>query len=128
MPTMLDQRASWADSHTLMLPYSPNQDLETQKPALTFAKWITDNGALWAKAGHIPSKNTVKEDEQFKNMPYRMDYVKAADYVTFDKAGSHTWGIISKMTTALSKVWKDEITPEEAVDMAIKDIDRLISR
>ena len=128
MPTMLDERASWADSHTLMLPYTPNQSPEKQKAALTFAKWVTDNGYLWAKAGHIPSKNTIKENEKFQEMPYRMDYVEAADYVVFDKAGSHTWGIRSKMTTALSKVWKDEITPEEAVDMAIENIDRLISR
>ena len=128
MPTMLDTRASWADSHTLMLPYSPNQDPEIQKAALTFAKWVTDNGYLWAKAGHIPSKNTIKENEEFQEMPYRMDYVKAADYVKFDKAGSYTWGIRSKMATALSKVWKDEITPEEGIEMAIKDIERLISR
>jgi multiple sugar transport system substrate-binding protein len=57
-----------------------------------------------------------------------MDYVKAADYVKFDSAGSYTWSIRSEMTTALSKVWNDQITAEEAVAEASRAVERLLSR
>ena len=128
MPQIFDNRSAWGDSHTLVLPYARSIDQEKRKAALTFAKWATDNGELWAKAGHIPSKETVKEKEEFQNMPYRMDYVEAADYVTFDSAGSYTWSIRTEMTTALSKVWNKQITAEEAVEEAGRGIERLLSR
>ncbi|PUU86750.1 MAG: Sugar transporter sugar binding protein, partial [Halanaerobium sp.] len=128
MPKIFEDRSVWGDSHTLVIPYARNVNEEKQKAALTFAKWATDHGELWAKAGHIPSKTTVTEKEEFQNMPYRMDYVKAADYVRFDSAGSYTWSIRTEITTALSKVWNDEITAEEAVDQAVKGIERLLSR
>jgi multiple sugar transport system substrate-binding protein len=128
MPQIFDNRSAWGDSHTLVLPYARSVDPEKREAALTFAKWATDNGELWAKAGHIPSKETVKDKEAFKNMPYRMDYVSAADYVTFDSAGSYTWSIRTEITTALSRVWNDEITAEEAVDQASNGIERLLSR
>ena len=128
MPQVFDNRSVWGDSHTLVIPYARNVDEEKQKAALTFAKWATDHGELWAKAGHIPSKNTVTEKEEFQSMPYRMDYVKAADYVTFDSAGAYTWGIRTEMATALSKVWNDQISAEEAVDEVVTALERLISR
>ena len=128
MPQIFDNRSSWGDSHTLVLPYARSVDQEKREAALTFAKWATDNGELWARAGHIPSKETVKEKEAFQNMPYRMDYVKAADYVTFDSAGSYTWSIRTEITTALSKVWNKQITAEEAVEEASRGIERLLSR
>ncbi|TDO94851.1 carbohydrate ABC transporter substrate-binding protein (CUT1 family) [Halanaerobium saccharolyticum] len=128
MPQIFDNRSVWGDSHTLVIPYARSIDQEKREAALTFAKWATDHGELWAKAGHIPSKETVIEKEAFQNMPYRMDYVKAADYVTFDSAGSDTWGIRTEITTALSRVWNDEITAEEAVEQAVKGIERLLSR
>lgn len=61
-------------------------------------------------------------------MPYRMDYVNAADYVSFDSAGSYTWSIRTEITTALSKVWNEQITAEEAVEEASRGIERLLSR
>ena len=128
MPQIFNNRSVWGDSHTLVLPYARDVDQTKRKAALTFAKWATDHGELWAKAGHIPSNEAVQEKEAFQNMPYRMDYVEAADYVTFDSAGSYTWSIRSEMTTALSKVWNDQITAEEAVAEASRAVERLLSR
>jgi multiple sugar transport system substrate-binding protein len=128
MPQVFDNRSSWGDSHTLVIPYARSVDNDKREAALTFAKWATDNGELWAKAGHIPSKETVKEKEAFQNMPYRMDYINAADYVSFDSAGSYTWSIRTEITTALSKVWNEQITAEEAVEEASRGIERLLSR
>jgi multiple sugar transport system substrate-binding protein len=128
MPQIFDDRSAWGDSHTLVLPFAREENQEKREAALTFAKWATDHGELWAKAGHIPSNETVQEKEEFINMPYRMDYVNAADYVTFDSAGSYTWSIRSEMTTALSKVWNGQITAEEAVAEASRAIERLLSR
>lgn len=128
MPQIFENRSSWGDSHTLVLPYARSVDQDKRKAALTFARWATDNGELWAKAGHIPSKETIKEKEEFQKMPYRMDYVEAADYVTFDSAGSYTWSIRTEITTALSKVWNKQITAAEAVEEASRGIERLLSR
>ena len=128
VPKIFDRQATWANSHTLILPYSSNADERKQKAALTFAKWVTDNGELWAKAGHIPSKNSIKNKQEFKEMPYRTDYVEAANYASFNKAGVDAPGVKDKMVTALSGVWKGDYSAEEGVNKAVEQLERLLSR
>ena len=127
MPKVFDQQSVWADSHSLVLPHNDG-DTVKEEAALTFAEWLTDNGEMWAKAGHIPSKDSIVENESFQNMPYRMDYVNAADFASFDSAGRNTWGIRDEMTTALSDYWRDRSTAEESIDEAIDRIQRSLDR
>ncbi|MCC3145739.1 ABC transporter substrate-binding protein [Halanaerobium sp. Z-7514] len=127
MPKVFENQAVWADSHSLVLPYNDSDPIK-EKAALTFAKWLTDNGEMWARAGHIPSKKIIIENESFQNMPYRMDYVEAADFASFDSAGNNTWGIRSEITTALSEYWRDRTTAEEAFTEAVRRIERTLTR
>lgn len=71
-PQLYDKPVTWGDSHTIIVPVQ--DDREKQVAAVKFADWLTDNGAMWAKAGHVPVKPAVFETEEFQSMPYRADY------------------------------------------------------
>lgn len=125
-PNLFGEPAAWAASHTFVLPYYSNADEEVQKGAVEFMKFATDNGAMWARAGHIPSKDTVVESEEFKELPYRSDYAKVADYVKFVDKTVHARGIQGIMIRNLDRIWTDEATPEEAFATIEKEITELI--
>ncbi|WP_458119557.1 ABC transporter substrate-binding protein [Paenibacillus sp. Z6-24] len=83
MPQIYDQPATWGDSHTLALPKHSKEDPAKQQAALTFANWLAQHGDMWAKAGHIPSVTKVLDSQEFKDLPYRSDYAKSADFVKY---------------------------------------------
>lgn len=125
-PNIFDQKAAWGDSHTFVLPTSEDADPEVQKGAMKFMDFATDKGAIWAKAGHIPSKTTVVESKEYTDLPYRSDYAEVASYVNFPDQSVHTRGILDIMARNLDLVWTDETSPEEAFDLIEKEVKELI--
>lgn len=79
-PQLTDTDAVYADSHTLVIPKNANLTDEEKDAAMEFMKWLTDNTDQWALAGHIPSKTSVLESEEFKALPYRSIYAESAEY------------------------------------------------
>ena len=78
LPAFFNDGSCWAGSHTLAIPVQKNQDPAKVEAAIKFIDWMTANGELWAKAGHIPTRKSVAEKDAFKALPYRADYVAAA--------------------------------------------------
>lgn len=79
-PQFTDKDSVYADSHTLVIPKNKNTTEEEKVAAMEFMKWLTDNTAKWARAGHIPSKQSVIDSEEFRNLPYRSVYADSAQY------------------------------------------------
>lgn len=82
-PQFTDTDAVYADSHTMVIPKSANLTPEQKTAGMEFMKWITNNTGKWAAAGHIPSKTSVVESEEFKSLPYRSLYAQSAEYAKF---------------------------------------------
>lgn len=80
LPPIMGGYAAWSGSHTLAIPVQKNQDQKKVEAAITFIKWMTANGELWAKAGHIPTRKSVAEKSAFKALPYRSDYAASAAF------------------------------------------------
>ncbi|OWR31817.1 ABC transporter substrate-binding protein [Saccharibacillus sp. O23] len=122
MPQIYDQPATWGDSHTLALPKHGKEDPAKQKAALVFAKWLADNGEMWAKAGHIPSVTKVLDSQAFKDMPYRSDYAQSADFVKYwprnEKQGQINDNIIKEFEKMMAGK-QDAKTTLEKADAAI---------
>lgn len=125
-PNMFEQDAAWASSHTFVLPYYDKADEEAQKGAVQFMKFATDNGAMWAKAGHIPAKDTVVESDEFQEMPYRSDYAEVADYVKYVDRTVHARGIQEIVIRNLDMLWSGDSTAEEVFAMIEKEVTDLI--
>jgi multiple sugar transport system substrate-binding protein len=116
IPKIYDQEATWGDSHTIILPVTKKEDEAKRKAAITFANWIADNGQIWAKAGHIPSKPSVFEKQEFKDLPNRGDYASVADTVKFSKSSTKNWQIRDDaLFKFLNEVWASKMTPADAM-------------
>lgn len=126
-PNMFGQDAAWASSHTFVLPYYNKVEEDVQKGAVEFMKYATDNGVMWAKAGHIPSKDTVTDSAEFKEMPYRSDYAEVANYVKFVDKTVHARGIQDIVIRNLDTIWSGDASADDAFDTIEKEITDLIS-
>lgn len=75
-----DSKKIAARSHTFVLPDGRNQT-ERQLAALVFAKYVTENGYLWAQSGgHIPASNIARESEEYKALPHHQTYGDVNNY------------------------------------------------
>lgn len=128
LPQLFDQEATWGDSHTIFLPIQEKDDPEKAQAALDFANFIAEQGQIWTGAGHIPSKTTVVESQEFLDLPYRSDYVKAAQQVKFAKQSTKSWPIKDSIIRNLDTIWADKATPEEAFEKLESEIAELLSK
>ncbi|QMV41057.1 ABC transporter substrate-binding protein [Cohnella cholangitidis] len=127
IPKVFDQEATWGDSHTIVLPMTKDEDPAKRQAAITFANWVADNGQVWAKAGHIPSKPSVFEKQEFKDLPYRSDYVSVADTVKFNKPSTKNWQIRDlALWKFLNEVWAGKMTPADAIAKIQPEVQKVL--
>ncbi|UOQ86812.1 extracellular solute-binding protein [Gracilibacillus salinarum] len=125
IPTIFGEDAAWGSSHTFVLPYYQKADEAAQKGAVEFMNFAADHGAMWAQAGHIPSKTTVVESEEFQELPYRSEYAEVASYVNFVDRNIYARGLEEIVIRHLDTIWSGEATPEEAfaaMETEVKDL------
>ncbi|MED4955816.1 ABC transporter substrate-binding protein [Paenibacillus macerans] len=128
IPKIFDQEATWGDSHTVILPVTKDEDPAKRKAAITFANWLADNGQVWAKAGHIPSKPSVFEKQEFKDLPYRSDYVSVASTVKFSKPSTKNWQIRDlAMFKYLNEVWANKMTPADGIAKMTEEVQKVLN-
>jgi len=126
IPTLFGRKANWGDSHTFILPLKKTRDEEKSAAALDFMKSISEQGAVWAQAGHIPANINVFDDSSFTELPYRSDYVEVADTVVYFGNSPQNWSIKTFMIENLDAYWNGLKTAEEAIDSMISDIASLL--
>ena len=80
LPPLLGKPAAWSGSHTLAIPVQKKSDPAKLDAAIEFMLWMTEHGEMWAKAGHIPTRESVYEKEAFTSMPHRKDYADSASF------------------------------------------------
>ncbi|MDR0386984.1 MAG: ABC transporter substrate-binding protein [Treponema sp.] len=78
LPSLTGRNAVWAGSHTLAIPARQSPDPRKTEAAAAFILWMTEHGELWAKAGHVPVRESVVRKPEFLSLPYRSVYLDAA--------------------------------------------------
>ena len=83
VPTLFDQPATQADSHTFVLPRMDRDDGQVRR-AMEFIKSMLDQSLAWAQGGHIPAYVPTLQSQEYKELKPQADYAAAADTVVFD--------------------------------------------
>lgn len=128
IPDIYGNHKTWGDSHTIIIPETKKNDPEKRIAVLKFADYVASNGQIWAKAGHIPSKVAIIENEEFKKLKYRSDYVSVAADVAFPKASPKTWPKNDLLNKYLDEIWTGAETPEKGIDKIETEINALLSK
>ncbi|WP_226036106.1 ABC transporter substrate-binding protein [Aquibacillus saliphilus] len=125
-PQLYDQPAAWGDSHTLVVP---NQDdKEKQIAAVKFADWLTENGHMWAEAGHVPAKTSVIESDVYQSMPYRSEYAAVMEDVKYMPQSDKLGAINDAILESLVKINYGQISVEDGIKEAQGKVEELLNK
>ncbi|MCH4564017.1 extracellular solute-binding protein [Halomonas sp. EGI 63088] len=85
VPTLLDEEATWADSHAFAIPIQGNEEMSAEKreAVMTVIGWMERNAVSWAQAGHIPAYLPVAESDDFLQMEPNSSYSSLADTAAY---------------------------------------------
>ena len=78
-PMLFDQPATWANSHTWVVPVQDSADPVQYRAAFELAKFYNEHTADWAiKTGHMPASQKALESEEYLAAPHRDQYLETA--------------------------------------------------
>lgn len=84
IPQLLDQPATWADSHAFAIPNDPKMSAETRDAVLTVIGWMEKHSLDWAGAGHIPAYKPTVESAEYQALQPNATYASLAEHAAFD--------------------------------------------
>ena len=123
IPTLLDQPATWADSHAFAIPTGREMTPEKRKAVMEVIGWMEKNAIRWAEAGHIPAYMPVATSDEYKAMEPNSTYASLAENAAYDPR-SNIAGVASPVyDTAINIIAPAThgfMSPEDAVQQ-IKD-------
>lgn len=121
VPTLLDQPATWADSHAFAIPVQGDDEMSDEKrdAVMTVIGWMNRNSIGWADAGHIPAYVPTTQSDAYQSMQPNATYASLADTAFFDPR-SEVAGVASPVyDTALNLMIPaihGFLSPEDAVE------------
>lgn len=84
IPTLLDQPATWADSHSFAIPTGRELSPEKRKAVMEVIGWMEKHAIRWADAGHIPAYKPVATSAEYKAMEPNATYASLAEHAVYD--------------------------------------------
>ena len=115
-PVLFDRPATWADSHLWVVP----ADLRARNPekydaALRLLNWINDHNLAWARTGHLPTRTSVLESQDYADLPHRRDYIQSSK-ITQDIPPSKSYNAVQDVLTRnLQSIWSGQKTIDQAL-------------
>ena len=122
-PQIYDKPGSWGDSHTFAFPAHSKDDPAKLEAAVKFANWVSEHGAVWAKAGHIPAVTSAVQSQEFQSLPIRKDYAEAANDVAYFPNHSKQGEVTNALVEEFEKLWYGK----QSVDELLKKLKPMIN-
>jgi multiple sugar transport system substrate-binding protein len=92
-----------------------------------FINWVSERSEVWAKAGQVPARNSVRDTEEFKSLKWQPVMAKELPYVQFPPPVP---GIGDVYTGSLEPAINEAVLlkkePEAALDEAAGKADQLL--
>jgi len=131
VPVLLDQAATWADSHAFAIPVQGDEEMSEEKrdAVMTVIGWMEKNAISWADAGHIPAYKPVAQGDEFAQMEPNATYSSLADTAAFDPRTTIA-GVASPVYDAALNIMVPAIhgflEPRQAVEQMQGELQRLL--
>ena len=127
LPEIGSQKGAWADSHNFVIMNKRGQDPNKVAASKVFINWVSERSELWAKAGQVPARNSVRETKEFKSLKWQPVMAKELPYVQFPPPVP---GIGDVYTGSLEPAINEAVLlkkePEAALDEAAGKADQLL--
>ncbi|WP_167578660.1 ABC transporter substrate-binding protein [Jeotgalibacillus proteolyticus] len=126
IPQVFDEQAMWGDSHLFVVPRQNEQSDEKKEASIVFANWIADHSSSWAQAGHVPSKPSVIESEEFQELPYRSDYAEIGEDVSYMPNTPKLTAINDVLKKHFNQYMTGDVSPEDTLSNAEEEVNNLL--
>ena len=84
LPTLYGTPASYADSHSFVLPRQLNLDEEKRHDVYRFVSNVLKGSLSWAEAGHIPAYQPVVRSQAYRELTPQVHSANAAEIIAYD--------------------------------------------
>ncbi|MCF3139482.1 extracellular solute-binding protein [Paenarthrobacter sp. AR 02] len=84
IPTLYGTPASYADSHSFVLPRQLNHNEDKRRDVYKFVTDVLKGSLSWAEAGHIPGYQPVVQSQAYRDLTPQIHYANAADIIAYD--------------------------------------------
>ncbi|NIZ08614.1 extracellular solute-binding protein [Pseudooceanicola sp. HF7] len=129
VPQLMDQPATWADSHAFAIPNDPEMSQEKRDAVLTVIGWMEKHSLAWAGAGHIPAYKPTVESADYAALEPNATYASLADNAAFDPR-SKIAGVASPIYDAVDNLIAPAmhgfLSPEDAAEQMKEQLQALL--
>ncbi|GAA3720975.1 multiple sugar transport system substrate-binding protein [Spinactinospora alkalitolerans] len=129
-PTLFEQPASYADSHSFVLPRQSDPDPERVRAAHEFVALMVRASLTWAEAGHVPAYQPVVESAAYRGLGPQTDYAASAENPALEPAAWFA-GAGSDFQSDMGSVVQTALMgagPEAAVDQLDRALSNWVAR
>lgn len=126
LPLLGDTPAAWGASHNLCL----RADLDDREVEASwrFIQFLSDNSLDWAEGGQIPVRKSLRETERFQKMHAQREFARQMENVVSTPAVPFVFEYISEFDLAAERALRGNMTPQQALDTAAANIEKIIRR
>ncbi|ROS79155.1 extracellular solute-binding protein [Cellulomonas sp. PhB143] len=131
MPTIFGTPATYADSHSFVLPKQSSPDPEKRAATYRVLAGLIKQGLTWAHAGHIPAYQPIVSSDAYQDLTPQKIYAPAAETAVFDPnvwftgAGSD---FQNRIGDSMAETLSGKATPKTAVDRMLSEMNRFLSQ
>jgi multiple sugar transport system substrate-binding protein len=133
VPTLMDQPATWADSHAFAIPQQgggAEMSPEKRAAVMQVIGWMERNSLRWADAGHIPAYLPVATSAEYETMEPNATYASLAENAAYDPR-SEIAGVASPVYDAainiIAPATHGYLSPEDAVEQIKMELQQLLN-
>ncbi|MDQ3923471.1 MAG: ABC transporter substrate-binding protein, partial [Actinomycetota bacterium] len=83
LPQIGSADATWANSHNFVITQQATTDQNKVEASQVFINWISQQSIEWARAGQIPARNSVRESQEFEDLPEQSTIAQEVSYIHF---------------------------------------------
>lgn len=131
IPVLLDQPATWADSHAFTIPNEEEPMAPEQRAAvMEVIGWMARESLRWADAGHIPAYLPVATSDAYQAMEPNATYASLAENAAYDPRSTIA-GVASPVydttTNFMVPAVHGYLSPEDAVEQIKGELQPLLN-
>ncbi len=128
-PTLYDEPAVWANSHTWVVPVQEDADPARYRAALEYAAFMSDHSEAWAlNTGHLSPRKSVLESDSYRDAPQRAGYAQTADIASLVPQINGWQGAEDALARALETVWLSGASVDDALAQAQSQVERQLDK
>ena len=127
LPRIGSDDAAFANSHNFVITQQATTDQNKVEASQVFINWISQQSIEWAESGQIPARNSVRESQEFQDLPEQSTIAQEVPYVHF-RPPVPGIGDIQPETydQAVNEAVLRQSDPQTALDEAAERADQLL--